>query len=112
MVVDLRLIGIGLMIRNAVFIGKIVDDRRIRVEGSLIEQIRLVRRQQSAQAIVPRAFADTIPRVDLLSIFIRHRAEKSPPRFGACTGHTLFGDRRANLVRTTKPGSRTRFAKP
>ena len=70
MVVDLTLCQVGLVIGNAIFIGKVVDDRRISTQRSIANQVGFGRRQQSAQPIVPRSISNPINRIDLVSIFI------------------------------------------
>mgnify|MGYP007130727925 CR=1 FL=1 len=110
-IVDRWLTRIGLMIRYAIFIGKVIDDGRIGPHWTLLEQIGFVFGEQSPEAIVPRAFANTIASVDLVAIFIRNGTEKCAPGFGARPRHAAFGNGGANLVGSAKSRASAGFPK-
>ena len=110
-VIDSPLIRIGLMIRNAIFIREIIDDRRVGARGSLREQICLVCSQKSSQPIIPGAITNTIFRIDLVAILVGNGTEKRAPWLLTCAGHTPLSNGRTDLVRTPQSRSRTRFAK-
>lgn len=110
-VIDLALVRVWRMVRNAIFVREIIDDGGIGAKRTLLQQIGFVVGEQSAEAIVPGAFANTILGIDLLTILVSDSAEKCAPRLISCAGHAFFGNGRANLVGTSKSRAWARFSK-
>ena len=109
MVVLWRLVWIWLVVGNTVLIGKVIAYRRVAVLWTSLQQVSPGGRHQSAESIVPWAFANPIDRMHRLAILVGCDAQEGTPLFGRRAWHASLGDGGTDLVRPSQTGARAGF---